>query len=63
MGTRFRDFIRAFGVRWFVAMSGGLGVSLTAAGVYFDHIGVKVVFFVTAVFCFVFASGWTTAAS
>ena len=53
-----RDFIRAFGVRWFVAMSGGLGVPLTAAGVFFEPIVVKVVFFVTAVFCFVFSSFW-----
>jgi hypothetical protein len=54
----FRDFIRAFGVRWFVAMSGGLGVPLTAAGVFYGPTVVKVVFFVTAIFCAVFSSFW-----
>jgi hypothetical protein len=56
--SMFRDFIRAFGIRWFVAMSGGLGVPLTAAGVFFEPIVVKAVFFVTAIFCAVFSSFW-----
>jgi hypothetical protein len=58
MLARFRDFIRAFSVRWFVAMSGGLGVPLTAAGIFFEPVVVKIIFFVTAVFCAVFSSFW-----
>jgi len=54
----FRDFIRAFGVRWFVAMSGCLGVPLTAAGVFCEATVVKIVFFITAVFCAGFSSFW-----
>ena len=54
----FRNFIRAFGVRWFVAMSGGLGVPLTVASFFLSGDAAKIILFVTGVACAIFSSYW-----
>jgi hypothetical protein len=61
MGTRILAFIRAFGVRWFIAMSGGLGVPLTVASYFVAGDVAKVILFLTGVGCAVFSSFWVWA--
>jgi hypothetical protein len=58
MGTGFLSFIRAFGVRWFVAMSGPLSVPLALAGYFAPGELAKIGLFATALFCAVFSSYW-----
>jgi hypothetical protein len=52
------SYIRAFGVRWFVAMSGGLGVPLTIASYFVAPDAAKVILFLTGVVCIIFSSYW-----
>src|ERR1019366_79254 len=58
MGLYVKDFIRAFGVRWFVAMSGGLGVPLTISSYFVDGYAAKSILFLTGVGCAIFSSYW-----
>jgi hypothetical protein len=58
MGSRFVDFLRSFGVRWFVAMSGPLSVPLALGGYFISNEIAKFGLFVTAAACLVFAAYW-----
>src|SRR5260370_21542856 len=58
MGSDFLSFIRAFGVRWFVLMSGPLSVPLAAAAFYVSGDIAKVGLLITAICCAVFSSYW-----
>ena len=59
--ARILAFVRAFGVRWFVAMSGGLGVPLTVASYFVAGDVAKAILFLTGVGCAVFSSFWVWA--
>jgi len=61
METHILDFVRAFGVRWFVAMSGGLGVPLTVFSYFVAGDIAKFILFLTGVGCAVFSSYWVWA--
>jgi hypothetical protein len=52
------SYLRAFGIRWFVAMSGPLSVPLAALAYYIQNDAAKIVLFVTAIFCAIFSSYW-----
>jgi len=58
MQIRAQDFIRSFGINWFVAMSGGLGVPLTVSSYFIDSSVGKAVLFLTGIVCAIFASYW-----
>jgi hypothetical protein len=51
-------FLRAFGGRWFVAMSGPLTVPFTAAAVFVDNAWLKLLFGLSAATCATFTSYW-----
>lgn len=53
-----RDFIRAFGVRWFVLMSGSLGVPLTISTYFVTADVAKVLLGLTGISCFIFSLHW-----
>jgi hypothetical protein len=57
-GPTFRNFVRAFGERWFVAMSGPLSVPLTMIAFFVENKPAKIFLYVTAVGCAVFAAYW-----
>lgn len=52
------SYIRAFGVRWFVTMSGPLSVPLAVIAYFVQNDAAKVILFTTALLCGVFASYW-----
>ena len=52
------SYIRAFGVRWFVAMSGPLSVPLAVVGYIVQNEVAKFALFATALLCAIFASYW-----
>jgi hypothetical protein len=54
----FKNFIRAFGVRWFVAMSGPLSAPLAALAFWVESKTPKIGFGITAIVCAIFASYW-----
>jgi hypothetical protein len=54
----FRNFVRAFGSRWFVLMSGPLGVPLVLVGAYFSTGVAQIALSITAVVGAVFAAFW-----
>ena len=61
MAIRFQtfvEFVRAFGVRWFVAMSILLGVPLTFESYFVPGSAAKFLLFCCRVGCLVFASFW-----
>jgi hypothetical protein len=58
VGTSFWQFIRSFGGRWFIAMSGPASVPLAIAGILAPNWPLKVALFGTAGTCFVFAAYW-----
>src|SRR5437879_5424463 len=51
-------FVRAFGGRWFVYMSGPLTVPFTAAAVFVESSWLKTLFAVLAVTCVLFSCYW-----
>jgi hypothetical protein len=62
MAAHFRtfvDFVLAFGVRWFVAMSVLLGVPLTFESYFVSGSVAKFLFFFCGVGCLIFSSFWT----
>jgi len=56
--ARILAFIRSFGDRWFVAMSGGLGVPLTIMGYLVAGDVAKGILFLTGISCAIFSSFW-----
>jgi len=52
------SYLRAFGIRWFVAMSGPLSVPLAVLAYYIQNDTAKIVLFATAIFCAIFSSYW-----
>jgi hypothetical protein len=53
-----KNFIRAFGVRWFIAMSGPLSVPLAALAFWVESNTAKIGFGITAIVCALFALYW-----
>jgi hypothetical protein len=53
-----KNFIRAFGVRWFVAMSGPLSVPLAGLAFWVESKTAKIGFGITALICAIFALYW-----
>ncbi len=56
--TSFWAFLRAFGVRWFVFMSGPLAVPFTFAALFVDSTWLKTLFALLAITCAAFACYW-----
>jgi hypothetical protein len=54
----FSNFVRAFGSRWFTAMSGPLSVPLAVAAVFVPNDIAKLLLALTAIACAIFASYW-----
>src|ERR1700731_3348466 len=52
------SYIRAFGVRWFVTMSGPLSVPLAVIAYFVQNDAAKIILFTTALLCGIFASYW-----
>jgi hypothetical protein len=55
-GTGFRDFVQAFGGRWFVAMSGPLSVPLGFIAYLVQNDAAKILLLVTAISCVIYSS-------
>jgi hypothetical protein len=53
-----KNFIRAFGVRWFVFMSGPLSVPLAGLAFWVESKTAKIGFGITALVCAIFALYW-----
>jgi len=58
MDSKFVSYLRAFGVRWFVAMSGPLSVPLAISGFFIQNEVAKLGLFATSLVCAIFASYW-----
>ena len=58
MDSSIVSYIRAFGVRWFVTMSGPLSVPLAVIAYFVQNDAAKIILFTTALLCAVFASYW-----
>src|ERR1700730_769797 len=58
MDSSIISYIRAFGVRWFVTMSGPLSVPLAVIAYFVQNDAAKIILFTTALLCAVFASYW-----
>lgn len=52
------SYIRAFGVRWFVAMSGPLSVPLAVITYFVQNDTAKIILFTTTLLCAIFATYW-----
>jgi hypothetical protein len=58
MNSSVISYLRAFGIRWFVAMSGPLSVPLAVLAYYIQNDATKTLLFATAFFCAIFSSYW-----
>jgi hypothetical protein len=58
MDTRFRDFIRTFVARWFIAMTGPLSVPLAIGGSFATQDVLRIGLFLTSISCVIFSSYW-----